>query len=319
MSVPQPAREAMLAWYAEHGRSLAFRRTRDPYAILVSEAMAQQTQAARAASHWARFMERFPTVQALAVATPADVLRAWQGLGYDRRALALWRTARIVVGEYGGQLPSSVTELEALPGVGPYTARAVAAIAFGTPVGAVDVNVRRVLGRIVAGDAASHSTREMQAVADASVPEDRPGEWTHALMDIGATLCRPRMTSCDSCPARPWCRFGSSEPATSYATATAAKGQGIDPTPGARPAAGKRSVREKAAPFTSTNRWLRGRIMDRLRSAPNGEWVALDAEIGSHDQARVRAAAAAMAADGVLELGPVDGARAKLTARLPLA
>src|SRR6186713_552015 len=154
-SVPAAAREAILAWYAEHGRTLAFRNTGDPYAILVSEAMAQQTQAARAASHWKRFMERFPTLHALAAATPADVLRAWQGLGYDRRALALWRAARIVVLGHGGQLPSDVTQLEALPGVGPYTARAVAAIAFGAPVGAVDVNVRRVIGRIVAGDPAS--------------------------------------------------------------------------------------------------------------------------------------------------------------------
>jgi A/G-specific adenine glycosylase len=298
-SVPAAAREAILAWYAEHGRTLAFRTTSDPYAILVSEAMAQQTQAARAASHWERFMERFPTVQALAAATPADVLRAWQGLGYDRRALALWRAARIVVEEHGGRVPSDVTELEALPGVGPYTARAVAAIAFGAPVGAVDVNVRRVLGRILAGDSGSPSAGEIQAVADRSVPKDHPAEWTHALMDIGATLCRPQTTRCDPCPARPWCRFGSSEVV--------------------RPAFGKRVVREKAAPFTSTNRWLRGRILDRLRSAPNGEWVALDADIGTHDRARVRAAAVSMAADGVVELGPIEGTRATLTARLPLA
>ncbi len=152
-AVPPDARRAILAWYAERGRPLAFRRTRDPYAVLVSEAMAQQTQAARAAEAWERFMARFPTVEALAAAPLPDVLRQWAGLGYDRRALALWETARIIAAEHGGQVPADVAALQALPGIGPYTARAVAALAFGMPVGAVDVNVRRVLGRIVAGDA----------------------------------------------------------------------------------------------------------------------------------------------------------------------
>jgi A/G-specific adenine glycosylase len=294
-SVLPPARDAILAWYGERGRPLAFRRTRDPYAILVSEAMAQQTQAARAAAYWERFMDLFPTIETLAAATPADVLRAWQGLGYDRRALALRRTARIVVGEMGGRIPSTVTELEALPGIGPYTARAVAALAFGVPVGPVDVNVRRVLGRMVAGDAETLSAPEVQQVADRSVPADRPGEWTHAVMDIGATLCRPRAPRCESCPARPWCRFAAVGRAT------------------------RRPARVPAAPFTSTNRWLRGRILDRLREAPNGEWVALDAAIGTHDESRVRAAAIAMAADGVVELGPPDEAGAPTRARLPLA
>jgi A/G-specific adenine glycosylase len=302
-SVPSAARDAILAWYAERGRPLAFRRTRDPYAILVSEAMAQQTQAARAAAYWERFMERFPTVDVLAAATPADVLRAWQGLGYDRRALALWRAARIVVDEHGGQVPSTLPELLALPGVGPYTARAVAALAFGLPVGAVDVNVRRVLGRIVAGDAAALSSAELQSVADASVPADRAGEWTHAVMDIGATVCRPRAPRCEACPARPWCRLASKLP---VAITTASKRAGT-------------AVREQAAPFATTNRWLRGRILDRLRAAPDGQWVALDAAIGTHDPARVRAAADAMAADGVLELRGAHDHDDRLHARLPLA
>ena len=148
-------------------------------------------------------------MEALAAATPAAVLRAWQGLGYDRRAIALWRTARIVVDEHGGRVPSTVAELQALPGIGPYTARAVAALAFGEPVGAVDVNVRRVLGRIVAGDAGALSAPALQDVADDAVPTDRPGDWTHALMDVGAILCRPRAPRCDACPARPWCRLAS--------------------------------------------------------------------------------------------------------------
>ena len=300
LTVPPAARDAILAWYAEHGRHLAFRRTRDPYAILVSEAMAQQTQAARAAEYWERFMQQFPTVEALAAATPAAVLRAWQGLGYDRRALALWRTARIVVEKYGGRMPSTVDELQALPGIGPYTARAVAALAFGVPVGAVDVNVRRVLGRIVAGAAPALPAPELQRIADDVVPVDLPGEWTHALMDVGATLCRPRAPRCEACPARPWCRL---------ATRT---------TPDA-PAATSTRPRRPTPTFASTNRWLRGRILDRLRAAADGEWVALDAPIGTHDLGRVRAAASAMAADGVLELGPAADPAATLLARLPLA
>jgi A/G-specific adenine glycosylase len=300
-TIPPAARGAILAWYAEHGRPLAFRRTRDPYAILVSEAMAQQTQASRAAAYWERFMEQFPTVDALAAATPAAVLRAWQGLGYDRRALALWRTARIVVEEHGGRMPSTVAELQALPGIGPYTARAVAVLAFGLPVGAVDVNVRRVLRRIVAGDALALPAPELQRVADDAVPIERPAEWTHALMDVGATLCRPRAPRCEACPARPWCRFAS-RTASEKATAVA------PPRP-----------RRPTSTFTSTNRWLRGRILDRLRAAPDGEWVALDAAIGTHDLGRVRAAADAMAADGVLELGPAADPPATLRARLPLA
>jgi A/G-specific adenine glycosylase len=302
-SVPPEARDAILAWYAEQGRPLAFRRTRDPYAILVSEAMAQQTQAHRAATHWERFMEQFPTVEALAAATPAAVLRAWQGLGYDRRALALWRTARIVVAEHGGRVPSTVAELQALPGIGPYTARAVAALAFGAPVGAVDVNVRRVLGRIVAGDAVALSASALQDVADDAVPPDRPGDWTHALMDVGAILCRPRAPRCDACPARPWCRLAS-------------RGAAMLPAPPAPPAPRKRPPTIR---FAATNRWLRGRILDRLRAAPDGDWITFDGAIGTHDLRQIRAAADAMAADGILEIRSAKDSGSALRARLPLA
>ena len=301
--VPPPARDAILAWYAASGRRLAFRRTRDPYAVLVSESMAQQTQAARAAEYWERFMARFPTVEALAAATPADVLREWQGLGYDRRALALWRTARIVVEQMDGRIPSAVTELEKLPGIGPYTARAVAAIAFGIPVGAVDVNVRRVIGRIAGAGPATFDAPAIQQLADGSVPTDRAADWTHAVMDIGAMLCRPRAPVCEACPARPWCRY-----------ALAATGRSKREDASATP----RASRPPATPFPSTNRWLRGRILDRLRAAPDGEWVPLDSSIGVHDLSRVLAAASAMAADGVVELGR-DGPEAGIRARLPLA
>ena len=197
---------AVLDWYAMAGRQLPFRGPRDPYLVLVSEAILQQTQVARGGPAWQAFVIRFPTVEALAAATPADVLRAWRGLGYNRRAINLQRTARIVVEELGGRFPTTVAELERLPGVGPYTARAVASIAYGQPVGAVDTNVRRVIGRVVAGDTALASG-ELQAIADRLAAVDHPGDWTHALMDLGSTICRPRDPRCDVCPVRDRCRY----------------------------------------------------------------------------------------------------------------
>lgn len=302
MHLPPAARAAILAWYRERGRPLAFRRTTDPYAILVSEAMAQQTQAARAAAFWERFMVRFPTVDDLAAATPADVLRVWAGLGYDRRALALWRAARVIVSEHGGRVPDSVTALQALPGVGPYTARAVAALAYGVAVGAVDVNVRRVLGRVVAGSESGLSTRDLQAVADEAVPSDAPGAWTHALMDLGATVCRPRTPACPACPALAWCRYATD--------GGAGAGAAPRPTPG-------RVLRAPAAPFPSTTRWLRGRILDRLRGLPDGRWATISGPIGDHDGPAVRAAVRALAREGMIELdAPVDADVPR--ARLPL-
>jgi A/G-specific adenine glycosylase len=281
---PAAARDAILAWYATSGRRLAFRRTTDPYAVLVSEAMAQQTQAGRAAEHWERFMARFPTVADLASANPADVQRAWRGLGYNRRALALWRAARAVQSEHDGNVPDSVKVLETLPGVGPYTARAIAALAFGRPVGAVDVNVRRVLGRIVSRDHDAISRAELQTVADKAVPVGRAAEWTHAVMDIGATLCRPRRPRCEECPARPWCRYGAGGRRS------------------ADDAAQTQRRRPARAAFPSTNRWLRGRILDILRAAPDDRWIAIEAPIGMHDRARVRGAADALVVDGLIEI-----------------
>ncbi|MDO8483404.1 MAG: A/G-specific adenine glycosylase [Candidatus Limnocylindrales bacterium] len=307
---PSALRDAILAWYGSRGRSLPFRGTTDPYAILVSEAMAQQTQVARAGETWIRFMERFPTAAALAAATPADVLRAWQGLGYNRRALNLWRAARRIVEVHGGRVPADLAALQALPGVGPYTARAVAALAFGMPVGAVDTNVRRVLGRIVAGDSAALGATALQKVADAAVPLDRPGAWTHALMDVGATSCRPGRPDCASCPAQAWCRFAAAE---------LAGGNRARPVPGARSVTGPAATAAREAPpaFATTSRWLRGRIVDQLRAAQDGAWIVLDAPIGEHDRAAVAAALEALARDGLVELDGADPTAAR-RARLPI-
>ena len=304
---PEAARDAILDWYATNRRALPFRETTDPYAILVSEAMAQQTQARRAGEAWTRFMAVFPTPAALAAALPSDVLRAWRGLGYNRRALSLWRAARRIVEVHGGTVPGDLRALEALPGVGPYTARAVAAIAFGIPVGAVDTNVRRVLGRIVAGDPTVLGRTALQALADSAVSLTRPGDWTHAVMDIGATVCSPRLPDCDVCPARPWCR---------YATVWSAGAVGGPEPLAAGGPVRTRAVRETARPFATTTRWLRGRIVDRLRAVAGDGWLVIDAPIGAHDQHAVAAALEGLERDGLIELDPrgsSDGRRARLS------
>ncbi len=299
------ARAAVLAWFDVCGRALAFRTSRDPYAILVSEVMAQQTQIGRVVEAWGRFLERFPTVESLAAATPADVLRAWQGMGYDRRALNLRRAARAIVEEHGGRVPSEVAVLERLPGIGPYTARAVASIAFGARVGAVDTNVRRVLGRVLGGAAGPTMAGPwLQAAADRAVDPNRPGDWTHAVMDVGATLCRPANPRCEACPLAVWCRFAAEGAAGDTPTrAHSSAANGI----------GSRRLRPRPPPppFATTTRWLRGRIVDRLRAADGSAWTTLDPPIGTLDSTAVRSALAALGRDGVVVLGD-----ASLEARL---
>jgi len=164
---------ALLTWFDEHGRDLPWRRTRDSYSILISEVMLQQTQVARVVPRYLAFLERWPTIDALAAATPADVIREWQGLGYNRRALNLHRAARRIVAE---GWPDDLTDL---PGVGRYTADAVARFALDQPVLPVDTNVRRVLER-TGGEFGPASA--------------------HALMDLGATICLARIPRCDACP-----------------------------------------------------------------------------------------------------------------------
>jgi A/G-specific adenine glycosylase len=281
----------VLAWYDHQARTFAFRGIRDPYAILVSEVILQQTQASRGEPAWRAFLTRFPTVEALAAASPADVLRQWSGLGYNRRALNLQRAARTIAERHGGRVPSDLAALEALPGVGPYTARAVAAIAFGQPVGPVDTNVRRVLGRVAAGHGAARDPGEplpaarLQSLADAVVPADRPADWTAALMDIGATLCRPARPDCERCPLAGECR---------YAAAPVVSAAG-------RRAPGARGVAEAPAPYEASSRWLRGRIMARLSAAPDDAWVTFEVPLGSHGPEAVDAALDGLRSEGLAE------------------
>jgi len=195
--VRRHVRGALLDWYAANRRAFPWRETRDPYAVLVSEVMLQQTQASRVAGRFPRFMERFPTARALAEAPAAAVLAEWSGLGYNRRALALQRAAVSVVRD---GWPPDVAGLEALPGVGPYTARAVASLAFDVPVGVVDTNVRRWLLRRFGG---ADEPRALQSISDALAAAGRGGDapsWTHATMEFGAAICRSGIPSCGNCP-----------------------------------------------------------------------------------------------------------------------
>jgi A/G-specific adenine glycosylase len=197
-SLEEERNDALLGWYREHGRELPWRRDPDPYAVLVSEAMAQQTQLGRVVPRYEAFLRAFPTVEDLAAAPLRDVLAAWSGLGYNRRAERLHRAAKEVAAT---GWPRDIAGLEDLPGVGPYTARAIAAFAFGAPVAAVDTNLRRVLSRWH-GEPLSGAALERAAASDLGADA---AAWNQAVMDLGAALCRPRAPRCGDCPVEAWC------------------------------------------------------------------------------------------------------------------
>jgi len=197
-------RTALRRWYGLHGRDLPWRRSRDPYAIWVSEIMLQQTRVVAVIDYYARFLERFPTVEALARATEEQVLATWSGLGYYRRARALHAAARQIVDERGGQLPATSESLRALPGIGRYTAAAIASIAFAEPVAVVDGNVERVLERF---DGRPRSGEQVWARAQELLDVRAPGDWNQAMMELGATLCTPMAPRCDACPLKKWCKL----------------------------------------------------------------------------------------------------------------
>ncbi len=196
---------ALLRWYARNARPLWWRQQpMDPYQVLVVEVMLQQTQVDRVQRLAPLFLQRFPTLESLAVARLADVLQAWQGLGYNRRARHLWECARIVVARYGGQLPSEPEKLRRLPGVGPYTAAAVATFAFGRQdVPVVDTNVDRVLRRLLGLHGAS--SRQIEQRARELIPTGYSVQWHQGLMDLGALYCHRRQPQCMRCPLRRWC------------------------------------------------------------------------------------------------------------------
>lgn len=245
---------SILSWYDTFKRELPWRGDPDPYHILVSEIMLQQTQVDRVIPKYLAFLDRFPTLRSLAEASTADVIKEWQGLGYNRRALNLKRAAEVAVREYGGRLPGTVEELERLPGIGKYTARAVASFAFGLQVPVVDTNVRRVLSDWVGREL---SDRETWEIAERIVPEGRAADWNQALMDYGALVKR----------------------------------------------AAPRKTGKPSEPFTSTNRFWRGRIVDALREhhALSMDRLLNALPYPDRDEGRVRGLVRALHEEGMVE------------------
>ncbi|HEU5208519.1 MAG TPA: A/G-specific adenine glycosylase [Longimicrobiales bacterium] len=194
--------QSLLAWFDQHGRSLPWRETRDPYRVWVSEIMLQQTRVAAAIPYYQRWLARFPTLEHLADADIDDVLKMWEGLGYYSRARNLHAAARVVRERHAGEMPDSAEGLRTLPGIGDYTAGAIASIVYGHAEPAVDGNVRRVMSRLLDRDLEGRALRTETA---ALVSRDRPGEFNQALMELGATVCTPRSPECTTCPVTAHC------------------------------------------------------------------------------------------------------------------
>jgi A/G-specific adenine glycosylase len=274
-------RAALLGWWAAQARDLPWRRTRDPWEVLVCEVMAQQTQVARVAARWRPFLDRFPTPGALAAAPVADVVRAWSGLGYNRRARDLHRCAVAVVDHHAGRLPASLPELLALPGIGPYTARAVLAFAFELDHGVVDTNTARVLARWT-----GHALRPAaaQAAADAALPPGQAWAWNQAMLDLGAGVCRRRDPRCEACPVAATCAW-------------ALAGR-LAPDP----ADGSAGVSRGQARFEGSDRQGRGRLVEALRHG-DVRATALPAVMGwPDDPGRAERVATALVGDGLVQV-----------------
>lgn len=199
----------LLRWFARHGRDLPWRRTHDPYAILVSEMMLQQTQVARVLDFYPRFLKRYPSVETLARARPLAVREAWEGLGYYNRARHLHRTARTVVKDHAGQFPRTTETLQTLPGIGRYTAGAIVSFAYKQPAPILDTNVSRVLRRVfgVRGDPKrTAAQKKLWHLAETLIPKGKVWEFNQGLMDFGATVCTARAPQCPTCVMREICR-----------------------------------------------------------------------------------------------------------------
>jgi A/G-specific adenine glycosylase len=284
-------RTLLLRWYRPRREVYPWRVRPEPYRVLVSEFMLQQTQVSRVVPAYRRFLKRFPTVGALARATRGEVIREWQGLGYNRRAVALSETARAIVRDHAGHVPPDPEVLIFFPGVGPYTAAAVASLAYGKAVPAVDANARRIVARAHLGAEADEvSPRTIEELAAQWLDRRDPAGWNQALMDLGREVCRatPR---CSICPLADGCRF---------------RARGRSP--------GEPVRRQK--PFAGSFRQLRGRVIEVLRERP----ATLEslAKAASEPMARVSEAVAALEAEGLVQAGPraLDGrARGRVSLR----
>ena len=313
----------LLRWYQEQGRRLPWRQTRDPYAILVAEMMLQQTQVDRVMPKYTAFLAAFPTIAALAAASRGEVIRHWAGLGYNRRAVHLHRIAQQVVADHAGVLPTDPATLRTLPGIGRYTAAAVACFATEAPVAVLDTNVRRVLGRVfleawLDDDERTEPPPEPTGwlLAAAALPRRAAYAWNQALMDLGATVCTAARPACRVCPLAQVCayrqrrlattalgplfgRAGAEAPARQAAEAAGAYRAGGRDDAGNAP---------KSEPFEGSRRWYRGRILASLRALPPGEKMALSrlgpqlrADFAPDHVAWLADLLLALAADGLVE------------------
>ncbi|MDQ2914651.1 MAG: A/G-specific adenine glycosylase [Chloroflexota bacterium] len=264
LTSPATFRRRVLTWYGRSGRDLPWRRTRDPYRVLVSEVMLQQTQVSRVLPAYRRFLGRFPTLRALSRAPLGEVLREWSGLGYNRRARDLHRIAR----RHSSGLPRTVALLDALPGIGAYTASAVACFAFGEAGAFADTNIRRVLGRAILGRTASDREAIELDRRFGSRPE--AAGWHHALMDIGATICRSSKPRCEACPVQAICAYEGAE----------------------------RAPRRKQSPFGSSDRRVRGAIVRHLVGSNTG--LTIDALRRDIKDARVPRLVRILASEGLV-------------------
>lgn len=305
-------RIALLAWFAAAGRDLPWRRTRDPYHIMVAEIMLQQTQVDRVIPKYHAFLAAFPTLAALAEAPTADVIRAWAGLGYNRRALNLQRAARAVLHEHGGQFPRDIPTLLKLPGIGRYTAGAIACFAFEQDVGFIDTNIRRVVQRLFAGPEEQGTSSEAQllVLAEAAVPAGAGWAWNQGIMELGALICTANAPACWRCPVVGWCR--------AYAARRAADEQAFSlgaPAAVLAPARLRKVAERREAPYAGSNRFYRGRTVDTLRVLPAGQCMALGdlgralkSDFAATDQPWLQALVDGLARDGLLVLEG-DGVR----------
>jgi A/G-specific adenine glycosylase len=287
--------EAVLRWYREHGRAeLPWRRERSPYRSLVSEFMLQQTQVDRVVPKFEAFIERFPTMALLAAARPADVVRAWRGLGYNTRAVRLYAIAAKVMAQYGGKLPRDRAQLLALRGVGEYTASAVRAFAYNLDDAPMDTNVRRLIHRLCFGIEypAKVTATELAERAREMVPPGKSYDWNSALMDLGSEICTARAPKCLLCPLRVHCAAAPIDAAT------------LD-----RLRAKHRRGSGARIAFRHTTRYARGRIVDRLRELPAGKRISLldlhrelEETLPGRSASDVRELVDALAGDGVVSI-----------------
>lgn len=273
---------ALLEWFAHRSRDLPWRRTRDPWLVLVSELMLQQTQVARVIPRFETFAARWPSPGACADASVGDVVAAWSGLGYNRRAVNLHRCAVVVVRDHGGRVPDRLDALLDLPGIGPYTARAVLAFAFERDgLGVLDTNVARVLAR---RHGRPLRRSEAQSAADLAVPVGAAWSWNQAMLDLGATVCTARAPACDACPVRAGCAW-------------AASGR-TEPDP----AVGSAGVSGGQSRFEGSDRQGRGRLVAAVRSGAVPAAHLAQVMGWPDDPDRARRVAAGVVADGLVHL-----------------